>query len=416
MLKAIDVDDIAHLKRSVRRGALTAAVVATIVLLPAPYIALPMFYATYRMNRGTVWAGVTNLGLTALVCLLFGLVWISKREEIVSGDGGEMTLFLVFSLLLALAPIVLVAHSLRRLMALRQRFPANEMWPSGQDAARTLWRGRAIGWIVVGFVAALAFTILVIRAYWAGFAMLSGWKEGLLALTLIPACYGMMKQYRGIQRWTKRHMAASVAEVRKADTRPPVLFLRSFQDDELMLAPVARFNLWTVFEAHKTDKGHDFTLEEAIAEVLQEYGPVIALSQPGQPLPPLGAARENIVGDHWQEIIDRYIAEARWIVAIIATSPGLLWEFERIIECGAAQKLLLVFPPVNDAEIMQRWRVVGSSFTPVASAKELTIAPIARTLVMRATDNPPSIRLFTSAEKTQNSLEVAMRMALVDFE
>ena len=414
MLSAIDIDDVAHLRSSVRTGALTAAVVATIVLLPAPYVALPMFYASSRMNRGAVWAGVMNLVLTALVSMFFLWVMVSEREEIVSGGSGEMALFLALFVVLALAPVLLVARALRRLVDLRRRFPASEVWPNRQGAARTRWRGRAVGWMLIGIVAALAFAGLVILAYWAGFALLSGWKEGLLALTLIPALYGTMKQFRRIQLWTRRHMAASVADIRKADTRAPVLFLRSFKDDELKLAPVARFNLWTVFEAHKTDKGHDFTLEEAIAEALQEYGPVIALSQPGQPLPPLGAARENLSGDRWQEVIDRYLVEARWIVAIIATSPGLRWEFERIIDSGAVGKLLLVFPPVDEPEIAARWRVVHPLFAGLASGAEPENPAIARTLVMRATDDPPSIRLYTSAERTQNSLDVAMRMALAD--
>ncbi len=414
MLRAIDIDDVAHLRSSVRTGALAAAVVATIVLLPAPYVAVPMFYATYRMNRGAVWAGVMNLGLTALVSMFFLWVMVSERATIVSGGSGETALFLTLFVVLALAPVLLVARALRRLVDLRRRFPAGEVWPDRPGAARTPWRGRTVSWMLIGIVTALAFAVFVVLAYWAGFELLSGWKEGLLALTLIPVLYGVVKQFRRIQLWTRRHMAASVAEVRAADTRAPVLFLRSFKDDELKLPPVARFNVWTVFEAHKTDKGHDFTLEEAIAEVLQEYGPVIALSQPGQPLPPLGAARENISGDHWQEVIDRYLVEARWIVAIIATSAGLRWEFERIIEGGAVGKLLLVFPPVDEGQITARWRVVHSLFAGLASGAELEDPAIARTLVMWATDDPPCIRLYTGAERTQNSLDVAMRMALAE--
>ncbi len=210
--------------------------------------------------------------------------------------------------------------------------------------------------MLVGMFAAAGFTTLVFLAYWTGFAFL--------------------------------------------------------KDDELTLPPVARFNLWTIFDAHKTKEGHDFTLEEAIVEVLSEHGPVVALNEPGPPLPPLGAERANRSGDHWQEVIDRCIAEVGWIVAIVATSPGLLWEFERIIERGAAGRLLLVFPPVDEAQLSARWQVAYPLFTASASEADLNPAPVARTLVLRADENPPSLKPYASYQRTQNSLDTAMRIAV----
>jgi hypothetical protein len=414
MLTVSDITATARLKKDVRTGALAAAVVATIVALPLPFIAVPMFYATYRMNRGTVWAGVVSLVLTGMVALFFGAVFISQREAIVTGGTGETALFLAFASATLLTPIMLVAFGLAALKKLQRQFLAGEVWPKQRHTIVTPWRSRAFTWMTIGILAALGFVASVILAYWIGFELLSGWKEGLLALSLLPALYWTMKRLRRIERWTRRHMAASVAELRRADTRPAVLLLRSFKDDELTVQPMPRFNLWTVFDADETKAGRDFTLEEAIATVLGEYGPVIAIGEPGRALHPLGAARENVADEDWQDAVDRHIVDAAWIVAIAATSEGLLWELQRILERGAARKLLLVFPPVSKANLALRWERLQPLVGHLASEKELKKAPTAGLLVMRLNDRPPSIKLYSCDEKTQNALDTAMRVALAD--
>jgi hypothetical protein len=101
-------------------------------------------------------------------------------------------------------------------------------------------------------------------------------------------------------------------------------------------------------------------------------------------------------------------------VAIAATSEGLLWELQRILERGAARKLLLVFPPVSKAKLALRWERLQLLVGHLASEAELKKAPTAGLLVMRLNDRPPSIKLYSCDEKTQNALDTAMRVALAD--
>jgi hypothetical protein len=413
MLITVDTSHVVRLKGDVRIGALAAAVMAVIVLLPMPYVAVPMFYATYRMNRGALWAGTVNLVLTGVVSLLFGYVWVSERENIVTGGSGETTLYLTLIVGLALVPAVLVGRALKSMLDLQRHFESRGLWPKGRSN-RSRWRWRAAGWITAGLLVAVVLTVLVIFSYAKGFELLDGPAEGVLALSLLPALYWIVKKYRNIQLWTRRRMADSVAEVRKGDRRPPVLLLRSFRDDEVNLTPLPRFDLWTVLDAHETKAGYDFTLEEAVAEGLWEHGPVVALNEPGRTLPPLGAARESIPGERWQEVIDRYICEATRIVAVAASSPGLLWEIERILQKDAASKLLLVFPPIQDIELAARWKKIYPLFNRFASAEELRDAPISKTLVARFGSDPSVVKLYTGTERTQNSFDTAIRMALAD--
>jgi len=76
------------------------------------------------------------------------------------------------------------------------------------------------------------------------------------------------------------------------DDRPPVLYLRSFNDDSLRIwlnplsSPSARFDLVTSMPRRR--------FEEMITWQLWKVGPVFAVSQPDQHGQPVGAARERL--------------------------------------------------------------------------------------------------------------------------
>jgi hypothetical protein len=86
-------------------------------------------------------------------------------------------------------------------------------------------------------------------------------------------------------------------------------------------------------------------LEEVIAETLYPHGPRIALSNPEDRLPPLGAAKENVAGPSWQGVVECYMEQAALIVVIVGVTPNLRWEVSRMLACGFGEKCLFVFPP-----------------------------------------------------------------------
>jgi hypothetical protein len=92
---------------------------------------------------------------------------------------------------------------------------------------------------------------------------------GIYVLCIIGVvCYMRGKRYHAI--------ATHDLLVRK-DHRPPVVYLRSFKADEVT-------RRGTIFGDFQTE-------EEVLAEVLSEFGPVVAIGKPGEELPELGAAR-----------------------------------------------------------------------------------------------------------------------------
>jgi RNA polymerase subunit RPABC4/transcription elongation factor Spt4 len=154
----------------------------------------------------------------------------------------------------------------------------------------------------------------------------------------------------------QRLSALRIVEIRKLDTRTPVLFVRSFSDDGISLE--RRFSLVKLF-APTT-----FTLEELIVNRSWSVGPVMAIGKPGEQLGPLGAAREYLEGDQWRDRIEVLMSESRLIVSVCGSTAGLLWEYRAIVRLGVLNKMLIVFPPLALLDANRRWQLLERSLWP----------------------------------------------------
>ena len=175
--------------------------------------------------------------------------------------------------------------------------------------------------------------------------------------------------------WTKRKSALRGTAVRQIDRRPPVLLLRSFDDDMMLIVRGARYSRST--DLHR--KG--MTFERVVQDHLSPFGPFIAIGRPEEQLSPLGAARDYVPDTVWQDEVQQRIRDAAIVVLVIGTSPGLAWELSRLRDLGQLHKLILLFPPADD--VVNRWltllghdRTAGSPFLPDAVRPEQTLALI----------------------------------------
>ncbi len=203
--------------------------------------------------------------------------------------------------------------------------------------------------------------------------------------------------------WVRRRVARRGAEVRQHDPRPPVLLLRSFGDDMLRVGEGAR---WTT--ARNLNR-RGMTFERVIAEQLLPFGPVIAIGAPGESLAPLGAARDYVSDDSWQDQVQHRMNEAALIVALIGASEGLAWELLRVQRLALLHKLVLVFPPV--ADVSRRWHALvaregeaGCSVLPSALEPTRTLA-----LAFDAAGTPIALE----GPRGEWSYETAVRLAAV---
>lgn len=128
------------------------------------------------------------------------------------------------------------------------------------------------------------------------------------------------------------------------DKRDPVLFLRSFEDDQL------RFKRpwWDMFGRWNDLWSFRRNADEAMIDEIAQYGPVVALGMPGEDKVPFGAARFYSTHDDWQRIITDTAKRARAIVIGAGDTPGVRWEYELLARENLIDRTLMLFPPTGD--------------------------------------------------------------------
>jgi hypothetical protein len=134
--------------------------------------------------------------------------------------------------------------------------------------------------------------------------------------------------------------ALPALDLLRRDRRPPVLFLRSFDDDDL-IDPTPRM----------VPMGDWFPrrYEESLAKALRAVGPMITIGRPGEKLALLGAGRLFVPDHAWQAAVEHFRASAAAVVLMVGRSPGLWWEIESSLRLVPMQRLLIFFPYVEEA-------------------------------------------------------------------
>jgi hypothetical protein len=123
------------------------------------------------------------------------------------------------------------------------------------------------------------------------------------------------------------------------DKRPPVLFLRSFEDDDL-LDPTPRMIPMGDFFPRR--------YEESLVKPLKAIGPMVSIGRPGNKLPMLGGARLFVDDRHWQQAVIHLRKHASAVVLMIGRTEGVWWEIESSIRDVEPEKLLFFFPYVDE--------------------------------------------------------------------
>lgn len=155
--------------------------------------------------------------------------------------------------------------------------------------------------------------------------------------------------------------AIGVAEALRRDTRPPVLYLRSFMDDAGNLTsdewdrmgPLRRVEPF--FRRLSPTTGWGGRLEEVLAVAVRRRGPFIAIANPHEKMPQLGAARAHHSDETWQNAIVEWLEMSQLIVQVAGPTPWIKWELETILANGAGSKLMVLFPPGDFGNQAARW-------------------------------------------------------------
>lgn len=222
---------------------------------------------------------------------------------------------------------------------------------------------------------------------------------GLLALNLVGVgnLFGRIADGRATQLYQK---------VRDWDARAPIVFLRAFDQDDEKLAAVSI----DPFVKLPAGVGAARTLDEILLENGSPYGPLIAIGDPRDPTPPLGAARVFVPGEdsNWQSVVSSLVAAAKCVVMCPTTSAGVKWELELLARSQTmARTIFIANPevPVGETESLfatlflgdgGRFPEIKRGQTPIAAYQ----------------DPKHGWRVLTAKRRSQQVYAVALNMAL----
>jgi hypothetical protein len=181
-------------------------------------------------------------------------------------------------------------------------------------------------WQVLGIVLVIAGAIVFIINRGA----ISGYLPSIIIGTLSYLCMG---GGIGLFNYGRKYSTPAAREILAQDKRKPVIYLRSFIDDPWSAQTHANQS----FLAWETE-------EEQIAGVMKEIGPFIAIGNPREKLPELGAARAYVGDNEWQRTVSILISHAQLVVLRPGTTPGFMWEVETVAKSVKPERLLFLIP------------------------------------------------------------------------
>lgn len=169
-----------------------------------------------------------------------------------------------------------------------------------------------------------------------------GFMSALLLLNLVGA--GAF-----LARLADRRATELYQNVRVWDERAPIVFLRAFDQDAARL----RTRGGDLFARWPAGVGRSRTLDEILLEHGSPYGPVIAIGDPRDPTPPLGAARVFVegAGEQWQDVVQGLAGASRAIVMCPNHGEGVQWELDLIAQAGGRLQTIFLASPELDQRV-----------------------------------------------------------------
>lgn len=147
-------------------------------------------------------------------------------------------------------------------------------------------------------------------------------------------------------RYVRRLYHARANKRPWADRRPPILLLRSFMDDRARIRPKG-----FIATLHR----RRLRLEEVIGALVPKSNRFIAIGQPGEKIPQLGAAKVYFTEDSWRPEVLELMHQAKVIFIVVGSTPSVMWEIVQVSEYGHLRKSILMFPPTSENEYRTRF-------------------------------------------------------------
>ncbi len=193
---------------------------------------------------------------------------------------------------------------------------------------------------------------------------LLGWLVLMtVAVLLQSVSSGFSTRYAGsparsLYRRARARAALSTPELLAIDHRHPVLYLRSFKDEDLLVHRRWNSRRSLVENLNPFDR-----LEEVIQRNLATVGPVIAIGDPRASSSLIGAAREWATEQEWRALVLKRMVEASVIVVVAGETDSLAWELSAVVANGALPRLVVVIPGTPEDDRERKLSAVRSALT-----------------------------------------------------
>jgi hypothetical protein len=180
---------------------------------------------------------------------------------------------------------------------------------------------------------------MVLAGLFSGFIPFSGPAGEILFVTLFTV---IVMGVPVIVRLSRRLNVTDGRHLLLQDPRPPVVYLRSFGEDDRAAfdSPVGNVesSLWSAL------RYGDASHESSLGRSLKQIGPFIAIGRPGERLAPAGAARLYVTDAEWQPVVRDLLCRAAAVILRPSDSPGTSWEMEQIAAHVRPERILLLVP------------------------------------------------------------------------
>ena len=309
--------------------------VAYILLLSALMLPFSAFmYGAYMRSRRKVFSPPA----TALVLVAASVLGIATTVRLFPKDSSRDNIHLFFLWSFGIPLLLSVAVTTVAVLAL----PTRNARVFG--ARRTAFPFASVGQALVGLAGLVTLgTIVAAFRYDVEWAQIQRVLTLALGFLLPIGLYSIHLQ--------RRLQAPPLAEVLKTDTRPPVLYLRAFNQESqfFVIGRKSRYDTYASGLAARlaTDEQNvGVSFEEYFAGDLdQSIGPFVALGSPEDYISPEGATRAYATDADWMERLRELATKAVCIVVEAGDSANLRREFEYVRGARLHQKLFVITRP-----------------------------------------------------------------------
>lgn len=174
----------------------------------------------------------------------------------------------------------------------------------------------------------LFFLVCIVAAYFSGNGVIGG------IIGAVGGFFGYLSFWWGKITFTRLRKANISSEKQsESDTRSPILYLRSFDSDKIA----------------ENQPGLNFkTEEEHLAQLVDSIGPFVAIGNPDQSLPELGAQRLYVKNEHWQNEVLSLMDKAKIVIFRLGSTDGLVWELEAAVKKIQPEQMVILIPKGNN--------------------------------------------------------------------